>query len=219
LPEAFAGELAEHRDDTFRIMHVGWRDVDRQRDTVLIDAQVNLDAVDLLAAIEATAEAARGRPAGAAVDDDSRRLRSSTAGQPPGAGEHQKPWGSSGSYSLEHEPSTVRSMTCSPLYIRPCPPTMSSAPHLLPQPELPHGFCCSQRSLSVTRPHQIRRKSLPCVGEAGWRLFRYFTSVVVSPVRAARWLFARHRGPPHGRRRAGAVDGILSIPSSPRSGP
>jgi hypothetical protein len=40
-------------------MHVGWRDVDRQRDAVLIDAQVNLDAVDLLAAIEAAPEAAR----------------------------------------------------------------------------------------------------------------------------------------------------------------
>ena len=34
-------------------MHVGGRDVDRQRDAVLVDAQVNLDAVDLLAAIEA----------------------------------------------------------------------------------------------------------------------------------------------------------------------
>ena len=58
-PEAFAGELAEHRDDALRIMHVGWRDVDRQRDAVLIDAQVNLDAVDLLAAIKAALEAAR----------------------------------------------------------------------------------------------------------------------------------------------------------------
>ena len=84
-PEAFAGELAEHRDDTFRIMHVGWRDVDRQRDAVLVDAEVNLDAVDLLAAIEATAEAAQGRPAGSAVDDDSTRLGGVTAGQPPGA--------------------------------------------------------------------------------------------------------------------------------------
>jgi hypothetical protein len=77
-----------------RPMRVGWRDVDRQRDAVLVDAQVNLDAVDLLAAIEATAEAARGRPAGSltrqlsacgqrkgAVDDDSRRLRGITAGQ------------------------------------------------------------------------------------------------------------------------------------------
>ncbi len=67
----------------FRIMHVGWRDVDRQRDAVLVDAQVNLDAVDLLAAIEAAAEAARGRPAGSAVDDDSTRLGGITAGQPP----------------------------------------------------------------------------------------------------------------------------------------
>ena len=49
----------------------------------------------------------------------------------------------SGSCSLEHEPSTVRSMTCSPPCIRPCQPPMSSPPHLVLQPELPHGFWCS----------------------------------------------------------------------------
>jgi hypothetical protein len=79
-------------------MHVGWRDIDRQRDAILVDAQVNLDAVDLLAAIKAALEAARCRPAGSltrqlsacgqrkgAVDDDSRRLHGITTGQPPGA--------------------------------------------------------------------------------------------------------------------------------------
>jgi hypothetical protein len=42
--------------------------------------------------------------------------------------EYQKPWGSSGSCSLEHEPSTVRSMTCSPSCVRPCPPTIEFIP-------------------------------------------------------------------------------------------
>src|SRR3954454_22131489 len=60
-PETLAREFAEHRDDSFRIMHVGWRDVDRQRDAVLVDAQVNLDAVDLLTAIN-VAELSDGAP-------------------------------------------------------------------------------------------------------------------------------------------------------------
>ena len=46
---------------------------------------MNFDAVDLLAAIEASREAARGRPAGSAVDHHGSRLRGITAGQPPGA--------------------------------------------------------------------------------------------------------------------------------------
>ena len=48
-----------------------------------------------------------------------------------------------GSCRPEPAPSTARCATCSPPGIRPCPPTMSSPPHSLPQPELPHGFWCS----------------------------------------------------------------------------
>ena len=80
---------------------------DRQREAVLaslpssVHAEMDLDAVDLLAAIEAAPEAARRRPAGAAVDDDSTRLRGITAGQPPGAAQPveqptPQPAGSSG---------------------------------------------------------------------------------------------------------------------------
>jgi hypothetical protein len=63
---------------------------------MLFDAQVNLDAVDLLAAIEAALKTARRRLAGSltrqlsacgqrkgAVDDDSTWLGGVTAGQPP----------------------------------------------------------------------------------------------------------------------------------------
>jgi hypothetical protein len=46
---------------------------------------VDLDAADLLAAIEAPRKAARRRLAGSAVDDDSAWLGGVTAGQPPGA--------------------------------------------------------------------------------------------------------------------------------------
>jgi hypothetical protein len=45
---------------------------------------MDLDTADLLAAIEAAAEAAWGRLAGSAVDDDSTWLGVVTAGQPPG---------------------------------------------------------------------------------------------------------------------------------------
>jgi hypothetical protein len=80
-----AGELTQHRDDAFRIVSVGRRDVDRQGDAILFDAEVDLDATDLLAAIEALREAARRRLAGSAVDHDSTWLGVVTAGQPPGA--------------------------------------------------------------------------------------------------------------------------------------
>jgi hypothetical protein len=71
-------------------MHVGWRDVDRQRNAILVDAQVNPDVVDLLAAIEATAKAPRGRSAGSAIDDDRRRLRGITASQSASAAQPVK---------------------------------------------------------------------------------------------------------------------------------
>jgi hypothetical protein len=38
---------------------VGWQNVDRQRDTMLLDAEMDFDAVDLLATIEAAREATR----------------------------------------------------------------------------------------------------------------------------------------------------------------
>ncbi len=40
--EPLTDKLAQHRHDAFRIMHVGWRNVDRQRDAVLFDTEMNL---------------------------------------------------------------------------------------------------------------------------------------------------------------------------------
>jgi hypothetical protein len=48
-----------------------------------------------------------------------------------------------GSCRPEPAPSMTRFTTCSPAGIRPCPPTVSSPPHSLPQLELPYGFWCS----------------------------------------------------------------------------
>src|SRR4051812_16692848 len=88
-----------------------------------------------------------------------------------GRREQQKPWGSSGSCSLEHEPSMVRSMTCSPPCIRPCPPTMSSPPHSLPQPELPHGFWCSLHNCTAPPAGSVEKLGVPAVratSAQGW---------------------------------------------------
>ena len=41
----------QHRDDALAVMPVGRRDVDRQREAVFIDGEMDLDALDLLAAI------------------------------------------------------------------------------------------------------------------------------------------------------------------------
>ena len=51
--EAAAGELMQHRDDAFAVMDIRRRDVDRQREAILIDREMDFDALDLLAAIEA----------------------------------------------------------------------------------------------------------------------------------------------------------------------
>jgi hypothetical protein len=40
-------------------MPVGWRDMDRQREAVFIHGEMDFDALDFLAAIEAAAEASR----------------------------------------------------------------------------------------------------------------------------------------------------------------
>ena len=57
--EAAAGKLMQHRDNALAVMPVGWRDMDRQREAVFIHGEMDLDAFDLLAAIEAAAEASR----------------------------------------------------------------------------------------------------------------------------------------------------------------
>src|SRR4051812_30016655 len=68
--EAAAGKLMQHRNDALAIMLVGRRDVDCQRETILIDREMDFDALDFLAAIEAAREASRRRMTGAAVNDD-----------------------------------------------------------------------------------------------------------------------------------------------------
>src|SRR3954454_22591617 len=54
--EPAVGQLAQHRDDALGIVGVGWRDLDRQRDAILLDRHLDLDAADLLAAINAARE-------------------------------------------------------------------------------------------------------------------------------------------------------------------
>src|SRR4051812_1098117 len=65
----------------FAIMLVGRRDVDCQRETILIE--MDFDALDSLAAIEAAPEASRRRTTGAAVDDDGAGIGSIAASLPP----------------------------------------------------------------------------------------------------------------------------------------
>jgi hypothetical protein len=60
----------QHRDDALAVMSVCRRDVDRQRKAVFVDRKMDLDALDLFAAIEAAREAGRRRLTGSAVDDD-----------------------------------------------------------------------------------------------------------------------------------------------------
>src|SRR3954465_11863230 len=52
-----AGKLMQHRDDALAVMDVGWRDMDRQREAVFIHGEMDFDALDLLAAINAPREA------------------------------------------------------------------------------------------------------------------------------------------------------------------
>ena len=49
----------QHWDNALAVMDIRWRDVDRQREAVFIDCEMDLDALDLLAAIEAAPEASR----------------------------------------------------------------------------------------------------------------------------------------------------------------
>src|SRR5690242_12306263 len=66
--EAAAGKLMQHRDDALVVMHIRRQDVDRQREAVLIDSEMdhrswgfNDRSLDLLAAIETVPEASRCR--------------------------------------------------------------------------------------------------------------------------------------------------------------
>ena len=80
---AAAGKLMQHWDDALAVMGICRRDVDRQREAVLIHREMDFDALDLLAAIEAAAEATRRRLTGAAVDDDGAGIGSVAASLPP----------------------------------------------------------------------------------------------------------------------------------------
>src|SRR5208283_915643 len=46
--EATVGEYVQNRHDAFRVMPVRRRDIDRQRDTVFVDGDMDFDAPDLL---------------------------------------------------------------------------------------------------------------------------------------------------------------------------
>src|SRR4051794_15074526 len=81
--EAAAGKLMQHWDNALAVMDIRWRDGDRQREAVLVHGEMDLDALDLLAAIEAAAEASRCRLTGAAVDDDGAGFGRIAASLPP----------------------------------------------------------------------------------------------------------------------------------------
>src|SRR3954468_926575 len=56
--ETAIGEFTQNRHDGFCVMAVRRRDIDRQRDAVLLHGELDLDAPDLLAAINAAFETA-----------------------------------------------------------------------------------------------------------------------------------------------------------------
>src|SRR5689334_12406276 len=59
--EATRGERAQDRHDPFGVMAVHRRNINRQRDAVFVNRDMDLDAADLLAAIDAALKAARCR--------------------------------------------------------------------------------------------------------------------------------------------------------------
>src|SRR3954470_16591476 len=73
----------QHWNDALAVMPVGRRDIDRQREAVLVHGEMDFDALDLLAAIEAAAEASRCRMTRPAVEDDGAGIGSIAAGLPP----------------------------------------------------------------------------------------------------------------------------------------
>src|SRR5690242_18615923 len=88
--EATRGERAQNRHDPFGVMAVRRRDVDRQRDAVFVNRNMDFDAADLLAAIDTTLKAARCRATGSAVDHHSTRLWRVAASQAPAAAQPLK---------------------------------------------------------------------------------------------------------------------------------
>src|SRR3954466_13175466 len=83
--EAAISEFTQNRHDGFGVMAVRRCDIDRQRDAVFLHGELDLNATDLLAAVDATLKAARGRAKGATVDHHRTRLRRIAAGQAPAA--------------------------------------------------------------------------------------------------------------------------------------
>jgi hypothetical protein len=57
--ETAIGEFPQHWDDGFGVMSVRQCDIDRQRDTVFLNGHLDLDAANLLAAIDAAFKTAR----------------------------------------------------------------------------------------------------------------------------------------------------------------
>jgi hypothetical protein len=54
----------QHRDDALAVVGIGRRDINRQREAILVHREMDFDALDLLAAIEAAREASRRRLTG-----------------------------------------------------------------------------------------------------------------------------------------------------------
>src|SRR4051812_23840240 len=78
-----AGKLMQHRDDALAVMDIRRRNGDRQREAVLVHREMDFDALDLFATVEAAREAGRRRLTGAAVDDDGAGYRFVAASLPP----------------------------------------------------------------------------------------------------------------------------------------
>src|SRR3954470_20656005 len=78
--EATIGEFTQNRHDGFCVMAVRRCDIDRQRDAVFLHGDLDFDATDLLATINAALKAAWRGAAGATVDDHRARFRAITAG-------------------------------------------------------------------------------------------------------------------------------------------
>src|SRR3954449_1483497 len=74
--ETAIGEFTQNRHDGFCVMAVRRCDIDRQKDAVLLNGELDLDTADLLAAIDATLKAAWRRATGSTVNHHSARLRS-----------------------------------------------------------------------------------------------------------------------------------------------
>src|ERR1700733_15407792 len=81
--EASVGELAQNRDNSFRVMPICRRNIDPQRKAVFVHGDMDLDALDLLSAVNASVETARRRAAGSAVDNHGARFRSIPTSAPP----------------------------------------------------------------------------------------------------------------------------------------